>query len=184
MRLHYLVHCLMHESNIYCFLGVRWWWWWLLLFQEEPISALMWKCPLSNLLHHTKDKFADFSTRFVLLQCQRYVDERCELFLSCFLSYTQVYPFCQQKSAAWPTMSTFYNSGDVVLPCEIMVIEISPPLWQKGMPRPPFSYFAHHVSCKKKGNARSELMASWFARMLWKILLDFLLEHHCTSFKK
>ncbi len=80
MRLHYLVHCLMHESNIYCFLG-EWWWWWLLLFQEEPISALMWKCPLSNLLHHTKDKFADFSTRFVLLQCQKYVEEWCELFL-------------------------------------------------------------------------------------------------------
>lgn len=68
----------------------------------------------------------------------------------CFLSYTQVYPFCKQKSAAWPTMSPFYNSGDVVLPCEIMVVEISPPLWQKGMPRHLFSYFARHVSCKKK----------------------------------
>lgn len=68
----------------------------------------------------------------------------------CFLSYTQVHLFCQQKSAAWSTMSPFYNSGDVVLPCEIIVVEISPPLWQKGMPRPLFSYIAHHVSCKKK----------------------------------
>lgn len=28
--------------------------------------------------------------------------------------------------------------------------EISPPLWQKGMPMPLFSYIARHVSCKKK----------------------------------
>lgn len=68
----------------------------------------------------------------------------------CFLSYTQVYLFCQQKSAAWSTMPPFYNSGDVVLPCEIIVVEISPPLWQKGMPMPLFSYIARHVSCKKK----------------------------------
>lgn len=102
----------------------------------------------------------------------------------CFLSYTQVYLFCQQKSAAWSTMSPFYNSGDVVLPCEIIVVKF-PHLCGKRVCQGPFSLILL-VMChaKRKGNTRSELMASWFARMLWKILLDFLLEHHCSSFKK